>query len=79
MGYPRESDHELRRASLSVCVASAADLEAEACKSAILKLARRAFRRTLAINLSLVLGCGAGIPCESSHSLRSRNILAFAT
>ena len=51
-----ESDQDSRSWSLNVWVASEADFDIEACMSAIFKLATRALRRTLAINLSLVDG-----------------------
>ena len=68
-----ESDQESRSLSLNVCALSAADLDAEACMSAIFKLATRAFRRTEATSLSRVEGCGAGMPWLSRNSLRSGN------
>lgn len=42
--------------------AAAADADADAEAAVILRLATRALRRTVAINLSRVVGCGAGIP-----------------
>jgi uncharacterized membrane protein len=51
---------------------SAADLDAEAFMSASLRLAIRELRRTLAISLSLLVGCGTGTPWVSSHSLSSK-------
>jgi len=70
----RESDQESRSLSLKVCAASEADFEAEACADAAFKLAIREFRRTLAMSLSLDVGCGTGIPRSSSHAFRSRKI-----
>lgn len=52
----RESVQESRSLSVKVSAAAAADLEAEACRSAAFRLAIRALRRTLAISLSRVVG-----------------------
>lgn len=66
-----ESDQDSRSLSLRVAAASDAERDAEAAALDAFKLAIRELRRTLAINLSLDVGCGTGMPWTSSHSLRS--------
>lgn len=68
-----ESDHALKRASLRVAWAAAAEADADEAAFFAAMLARRAWRRTAAISRSRVVGWGMGHPRSSSHSFKSES------